>query len=155
MPRAAHHKDPMVVHPRKFLVNFILRAQLKEISSFDETLGLNDAMFTAVISFNIALAILCLIVAWKLHHIKNTLRRATRWLINAEQNTDQILYPAPYYILLGQAGIAQRQRQVAGIRAIQQQVIRFATLLKLLQWIYQRQAESIQGRFVSRAKRLR
>jgi hypothetical protein len=112
-------------------------------------------MFTAVISFNIALAILCLIAVWKLHQIKNTLRRATRWLINAEQSTDQILYPAPYYILLGQAGIAQRQRQMAGLGAMQQQVTRFTALLKLLQWIYQRQAGSTQSRFSSHAKRLR
>lgn len=112
-------------------------------------------MFTAVISFNIALAILCLIAVWKLHQTQRALRRATRWLISAEQNSNQILYPAPYYVLLGQAGIAQRQRQVAGLGAMQQQVIRFAALLKLTQWIYQRQAWSIQGHFASRAKRLR
>jgi len=144
----------MVVHLRKILVDFILRAQLKEISNFDETLGLHGAMFTAVISFNVALAILCLIVVWKLHQTQRALRRATRWLISAEQNTNQILYPAPYYILLGQSGVAQRQRQVAGLGAMQQQIVRFAALLKLLQWIYQRQSWSTQGRFASRVKRL-
>ena len=111
-------------------------------------------MFTAVISFNIALAILCLIAVWKLHQIQRALRRATRWLINAEQNTNQVLYPAPYYILLAHSGVAQRQRQAAGLGTMQQQVLRFAALLKLIQWIYQRQAWSIQGRWASRVKRL-
>ena len=111
-------------------------------------------MFTAVISLNIALAILCLIAVWKLHQSKRALRRATRWLINAEQNTDHILYPAPYYILLALSGVAQRQRQVAGLGTMQQQVTRVAALLKLIQWIYQRQAWSTQGRFASRARRL-
>ena len=111
-------------------------------------------MFTAVISFNIALAILCLIVVWKLHQTKRALRQTTRWLINAEQNTNQVLYSAPYYILLAHSGLAQRQRQVNGLSTMQQQVIRFAALLKLLQWIYQRQAWSTQSRFTSHTKRL-
>jgi uncharacterized membrane protein len=111
-------------------------------------------MFTAVISLNIVLAILCLIAVWKLHQSKRALRRATRWLIDAEQKTNQILYPAPYYILLAHSGVAQRQRQAAGLGMIQQQFIRFAALLKLIQWIYQRQAWSAQGRFASRVKRL-
>ncbi len=111
-------------------------------------------MFTAVISLNIVLAILCLIAVWKLHQSKRALRRATRWLIDAEQNTDHILYPAPYYILLAHSGVAQRQRQVAGLGTIQKQLIRFAALLKLIQWIYQRQSWPTKSRFASRAKRL-
>ena len=111
-------------------------------------------MFTAVISLNIVLAIFCLVAVWKLNQSKRALRRATRWLINAEQNTNQILYPAPYYILLAHSGVAQRQRQAAELGTIQQQFLRFAALLKLIQWIYQHQAWSTQSRFASRAKRL-
>jgi hypothetical protein len=111
-------------------------------------------MFTAVISFNIALAMLCLIAVWKLRQAKRSLRRATRRLIQAEQNTHQILYPAPYYILLTQAGIAQGQRQVAGLGTVQQQVLQFAALLKLLQWIFQRQARQAKSPTASRSQRL-
>jgi hypothetical protein len=108
-------------------------------------------MFTAVISFNISLAILCLIAVWKLHQTKRALRRATRWLIHAEQNTHRILSPAPYYILR-QSSAALRQRQMAeGLWSMQQQIIRFGALLKLLQWIHQRQTQPTQRRFSASA----
>jgi hypothetical protein len=112
-------------------------------------------MFTAVISLNIALAILCLIAVWKLHQAKRALRRATRWLIDAEQNTDQTLYQAPYSILLTQSGVVQRQRQMAaGLGSMQQQIIRFGALLKLFQWVHQRQTRPTQRRFAAKLKRL-
>lgn len=110
-------------------------------------------MLTAVIGFNIALAILCLIAVWKLRQAKRALRRATRWLTNAEQNTEQVLFQAPYYMLLGQSVVVQSHRQVAGFGILQRQVIRFVALLKLMQWIQQRQTWPMKGRLASRTKR--
>ncbi|WP_404784013.1 hypothetical protein [Altericista sp. CCNU0014] len=111
-------------------------------------------MVIAVISFNIALAALCLGIAWKLRQAKRSLRRATRWLVNAERNTSRVLSRAPYHILLGQSGVQYGRGQIAGLGALQQQIARFAALLKLLQWMGRRPLQPIPRRLAPRAKLL-
>ncbi len=111
-------------------------------------------MLIAVISLNIALAALCLGIAWKLRQAKRALRRATRWLNHAERNTDRVLSRAPYYILLGQWGTHHSRKQITGLSTLQQQITRLAALFKLLQWMRQPQLRSLPGRLTSRAKPL-
>jgi hypothetical protein len=94
-------------------------------------------MLIMVITFNIALAVLCLGVARKLHQIKQSLKRATCWLTEAERNTHIILHSAPSSILLGQIGAQYGKKQLTGLSQLQQQFVRLAALLQLLQWITQ------------------
>lgn len=92
-------------------------------------------MLIMVITFNIALAVLCLGVARKLHRMKQSLKRATCWLTQAERNTHIILHSAPSSILLGQIGAQYGKKQLIGLSQLQQQFVRLAALLQLLQWI--------------------
>jgi hypothetical protein len=112
-------------------------------------------MVTMVITLNIALAILCLVIAWKLHQIKHSLRRATRWLIIAERNTDRFLYEAPYFILLGQSGVKYGRGQMNRLSALPQQMIRLFALLKLFQQVRQHHVRFLQRRLTPRTQRLR
>jgi hypothetical protein len=96
-------------------------------------------MVIMVITLNIALATLCLGIALKLHRIQRALKRTTRWLTDAERNTDFALHSAPEFILLGQIGAQYSKRQMTGLNALQQQFVRLAALVQLLQWIGQRQ----------------
>jgi hypothetical protein len=112
-------------------------------------------MVTMVITLNIALAILCLGIAWKLHQIKHSLRRATRWLIIAEHSTDQFLYEAPYSILLGQSGIKYGREKMDDLNALPQQIIRLLAFLKLFQQVRQHQVRFLQRRLTPRTQRLR
>lgn len=112
-------------------------------------------MLIAVISFNIALAALCLGIAWKLRQARRSLRRATRWLTQAERNTDRVLRRAPYYILLGQSGTQYGRSQLAGLSTLQQQIVRFTALLKLLQWMRQPQLRPFPRQLTARPKPLR
>jgi hypothetical protein len=90
-----------------------------------------------VITFNIALAVLCLGVARKLYRFTQSLKCATRWLTKAERNTHIILHSAPNSILLGQFGAQYGKKQLTGLGQLQQQFVRLAALLQLLQWITQ------------------
>lgn len=94
-------------------------------------------MLIMVITFNIALAVLCLGIVKKLHRIKQSLKRATRWLTEAERSTHIILHSAPSSILLGQFGAQYGKQQLTGFRQLQQQFVRLAALLQLIQWITQ------------------
>ena len=106
-----------------------------------------------VITFNIALAVLCLGVARKLHQIKQSLKRATRWLTEAERNTHIILHSAPSSILLGQFGAQYGKKQLKGLSQLQQQFVRLAALLQLLQWITQRSIRPIPKRLTVPGKK--
>jgi hypothetical protein len=101
-------------------------------------------MVVMVIAFNIALSILCLGIAWKLHQFKRSLRRTTRWLTRAQHNTNVVLLSAPHQILLGQSGAQYGRRQVAGLTTLQQHIVRLAALLQLLQWICGRPIQPIR-----------
>jgi hypothetical protein len=106
-----------------------------------------------VIALNIALAVLCLGVAWKLHQFKRWLQRTTRWLIDAEHNTDFTLQSAPDYILLGQFGAQYGKRQMMGLSTLHQQFVRWAALIQMLQWMSQRQIQPFPRRFLPSRKR--
>jgi hypothetical protein len=106
-----------------------------------------------VITFNIALAVLCLGVAQKLHRIEQSLKRTTRWLTEAERNANAVLYGAPGSILLGQLGAQYGKKQLTGLRQLQQQFVRLAALLQLLQWITQGSIRPIPKRLSSGKKR--
>jgi hypothetical protein len=110
-------------------------------------------MVIMVIALNIALAVLCLGVAWKLHQFKRWLRRTTRWLIDAEQNTDFTLRSAPDYILLGQFGAQYGKRQMTGLGTLQQQFVRWVELIQLLAWMSQRKIQPFPRRFLPKIKR--
>jgi hypothetical protein len=110
-------------------------------------------MVVMVIALNIALAVLCLGVAWKLHRFKRWLQRTTRWLIDAECNTDLTLRSAPDYILLGQFGAQYGRRQMTGLGMLQQQFVRWTALIQLLAWMSQRQIQPLPRRFLPKIKR--
>jgi hypothetical protein len=104
-------------------------------------------MVIMVIALNIALATLCLGVAWKLHRFRYSLQRATRWLTQAEQNTELILQSAPNAILLGQFGAQYTRSQITGFGTLQHHFVRIAALLQLLRWISQRPVRPIPKRW--------
>jgi hypothetical protein len=109
-------------------------------------------MVVMVIALNIALAVLCLGVALKLHRFKCWLQRTTRWLIDAEQNTDVALRIAPNYILLGQFGAQYGKRQMTGLGTLQQQFVRLAALIQLLAWMSQRPIQPFPRGFLPKLK---
>jgi hypothetical protein len=111
------------------------------------------SMVVMVIALNIALAGLCLGVAWKLYQFRRSLKRTTRWLRDAEQNTNFTLRSTPNYILLGQFGAQYGRKQMAGLSTLQQQFVRLAALMQLLQWMSQRQIQPIPRRFIPNIKR--
>jgi hypothetical protein len=115
--------------------------------------GLLCSMVIMVIALNIALAVLCLGVAWKLHQFKRWLQRTTRWLIDAEQDTDFALRSAPDYILLGQFGAQYGKKQMTGLGTIQQQFVRWAALIQMVAWMSQRQTQPFPRRFLPKIKR--
>jgi hypothetical protein len=111
-------------------------------------------MLIVVISFNIALATLCLGIVWKLRQARRALQRATRWLTHAEQNTDRVLSRAPYYILVGQSGVQYSRTQLTGLSTLQQQITRLVALFQLLKWMRQPQLRFLPERLTARAKPL-
>jgi hypothetical protein len=110
-------------------------------------------MVIMVLALNIALAVVCLGIAWKLHQFKRWLQRTTRWLIDAERNTDFSLRSAPDYILLGQIGAQYGKRQMTVCGTLQQQFVRWVALLQLLTWIGQRPIQRLPRRFLPNIKR--
>jgi hypothetical protein len=110
-------------------------------------------MVIMVITLNIALASLCLGIVWKLRRIERSLKRTTRWLTNAERNTDLVLHSAPNYILLGQLGAQYGRKQMTGLGTMQQQIVHLAALLQLIQWMSQRQIRPIPRSLTSSIKR--
>lgn len=92
-------------------------------------------MVVIVVSFNLGIACLCLGAVWKLRQWQRVLKRWTKALIAAEQNTDRVLYRAPYYIFLGQSSTQQFHQQISSLSPLRQQFLRVSALVGLLQWV--------------------
>lgn len=88
-------------------------------------------MVSIVVSFNLALACLCLSIAWQLVRLRHCLQRLNRRLNRAEAKCDRILHAAPYYILLGQSGTQQFHRWLANLPPLRQQTTRLMVLLRV------------------------
>ncbi|HEY9826300.1 MAG TPA: hypothetical protein V6D19_12695 [Stenomitos sp.] len=89
-------------------------------------------MVSIVVSFNLALACLCLSIAWQLIRLRHCLQQLNRRLSRAEAKCDRILHAAPYYILLGQSGTQQFHRWLTSLPLVRQQAVRLVVLLRVL-----------------------
>ena len=98
-------------------------------------------MIGVVISLNIAIALFCLSVAWRVWRLRRMLAKVADTLLGWEYNTHHTLYAAPKYIFLGQERIAHLRRQHAQLRLRLQQVQQVLALIFLLQRLFRQQGQ--------------
>ena len=96
-------------------------------------------MIGVVISLNIAIALFCLSIAWRVWRLSRALAKVADTLLLWEYSTHNTLYQAPESILLGQQRIAQLRRQQAQLQFHLQQVQKILTLIFLLKRLFHQQ----------------
>lgn len=88
-------------------------------------------MLTIVLVINLLLAMLCLIVAWQVWRLKQSLGQVADTLIEVEQSAHPILYGAPQTITESY----QRVEEVCDrIRRVEPQLRRARQAVRLLAW---------------------
>ena len=90
-------------------------------------------MIGFVISVNIAIALFCLTIVWRVWRLKLVLAKVADTLLKWEHSTRHTLHRAPEHIFAAQGGVARLKRQQAQIRFHLQQIQQVLGLIFLFQ----------------------
>lgn len=109
-------------------------------------------MLTVVLVINGLITLLCLFIAWQVWKISRVLGQVADTLIEVEQNTYNVLNPAPKVIMQGQKGMQQLRRQYRQLEPQLQKVERALALLGMGQLLWNRRS-LVSQQFKSTKKR--
>lgn len=111
-------------------------------------------MVIFVIVCNGIIGLICLVVAWQLWKLKDTLSGIANTLISVEHATHTVLNPAPGYIVKGQTGFQQLSDRYRKLEPQLAQVRQILSLFSLGQLVWRR-SRLQRARSARRATRIR
>jgi hypothetical protein len=95
-----------------------------------------------VLSLNLAIALLCLIVAAMFWRLRLIFAKVNRFMTRAEQRTQRFLERAPFKLLAGQAKTNQLRQQLHQLAKYQQILELLSQSLHIWQWSQRRRLTS-------------
>lgn len=93
-------------------------------------------MLTVVLIINAIVALLCMVVTWRVWRLRQAFRQAADALIAAEKTTHAVLYGAPDAIYRGQIGVRQLREQYQQLEPQLRQARQLLMLLSLGQMVW-------------------
>lgn len=88
-------------------------------------------MLTAILIANAIIALLCMLVTWRLWSLRLVFRQVADTLISVEKSTHAVLYNAPDAIYQGQIGVHQLREQYQQLEPKLRQARQLLMLLSL------------------------